>query len=113
MFTAQTYRSNIPDYIRKCILIAILGFFVLTGVMFFSTYVVGHDGIEFFVITEGVIPFLLAPNESTAKWWEVQRELHHFNDPLIVQYGRWMWDILSGDWGNSYYYQIPVRDLLF
>jgi peptide/nickel transport system permease protein len=29
------------------------------------------------------------------------RELYHLNDPFIVQYGKWLWQVLHGDLGRS------------
>jgi peptide/nickel transport system permease protein len=34
------------------------------------------------------------------------------NDPLIVQYGRWIGGMLSGDWGNSLIFKKPIAELL-
>jgi peptide/nickel transport system permease protein len=29
------------------------------------------------------------------------RERYHLNDPFIVQYGKWLWQVLQGDFGRS------------
>ena len=36
------------------------------------------------------------------------RETMGLNDPLLVQYLRYVRDILSGNWGDSYYNNVPV-----
>ena len=41
----------------------------------------------------------------------VQKELGT-DRPLHVQYGAWMWDLLRGDLGTSYYRGIPIKGLL-
>ena len=38
---------------------------------------------------------------------------HGLNDPQVVQYLRWIWGIVSrGDFGQSYLYNKPVRDVI-
>lgn len=34
------------------------------------------------------------------------------NDPLLVRYGRWLWDALRGDLGTSYRYGQSVSSLI-
>ena len=42
------------------------------------------------------------------------QERYGLNQPLYVQYGKWMWGIISrGDWGQSMEYQKPVKDLIW
>src|SRR5512135_1323800 len=41
------------------------------------------------------------------------RERYGLGEPLYVQYGKWVWGIVSrGDWGQSMEWQRPVRDLV-
>lgn len=40
------------------------------------------------------------------------REEHGLNDPLPVQYGRWAWDVLHGDLGESYTSGTSVSTLI-
>jgi peptide/nickel transport system permease protein len=45
---------------------------------------------------------------------EVMRERYGFGQPVYVQYGKWVWGILSrGDWGQSMEWQRPVKDLIW
>jgi peptide/nickel transport system permease protein len=44
------------------------------------------------------------------------RRLDHqlgLDRPLVIQYGRWLGDFLTGDWGTSYTLHTPVRALVF
>ncbi|MFN8446784.1 MAG: ABC transporter permease [Caldilineaceae bacterium] len=42
------------------------------------------------------------------------RARYGLGQPVYVQYGKWMWGILSrGDWGQSFEWQKPVNDLLW
>ncbi|QXE01619.1 nickel ABC transporter permease [Terribacillus sp. DMT04] len=43
---------------------------------------------------------------------EVLREDMGFNDPLIVQYGKWLLDFIRLDFGNSYITNQPVSEML-
>ncbi len=41
------------------------------------------------------------------------RETHGLNDPMPLQYLRWIWGIVSrGDFGQSYLYNKPVSDVI-
>jgi peptide/nickel transport system permease protein len=40
------------------------------------------------------------------------REQYHLDEPLVVQYGRWLWDGLHLDLGRSFQYNDQVSDLL-
>ncbi|MDJ1133794.1 ABC transporter permease [Streptomyces iconiensis] len=40
------------------------------------------------------------------------REQYHLDEPLVVQYGRWLWDCAHGDLGRSFKYTDQVADLV-
>src|SRR5512146_2494775 len=41
------------------------------------------------------------------------RERYGLGQPLYVQYGKWIYGIVTrGDWGQSMEWQMPVRDLI-
>ncbi|WP_111558842.1 ABC transporter permease [Paracoccus sediminilitoris] len=40
------------------------------------------------------------------------RELYGFDRPMLVQYGDWLWSALQLDFGDSYYFRLPVADLI-
>ena len=45
---------------------------------------------------------------------EVMRDRYGLNQPIYVQYGKWIWGIVSrGDWGQSMSLQKPVKDLIW
>ena len=45
--------------------------------------------------------------------WEALREELGLNDPLMLQYGRWLWSMVSGDFGGqSLFYGQPIQDLV-
>ncbi|MCB0071675.1 MAG: ABC transporter permease [Caldilineaceae bacterium] len=42
------------------------------------------------------------------------RERYGMGQPIYVQYGKWIWGILTrGDWGQSFEWQKPVEDLIW
>lgn len=50
--------------------------------------------------------------EATAEQVEALQEEMGLNDPVPVQYGRWLKGLVTGDLGESYSYSMPVRELL-
>ncbi len=40
------------------------------------------------------------------------RKLYGFDRPMLVQYGDWLFSALSGDFGESYYFKLPVSGLI-
>ena len=42
---------------------------------------------------------------------QYMRERYGFQQPVYVQYGKWVWGIITrGDWGQSMEWQMPVKD---
>jgi len=54
---------------------------------------------------------MLDPNIDPAQL-EVLREQAGWNDPLPVQYFRWLGNVFQGDFGRSYAQQVPVTTLI-
>ena len=66
------------------------------------------DFIRTNMITQGN-----ATTEAANRAAEAYRESHGLNDPLAVQYVRWVWGIVTRlDFGQSYAYNKPVLDLI-
>ena len=78
-------------------------FFVLLGVSFL-TFFVAHstpsDPAEMKYEVLGIIP--------SEELLEQTREEMGLNDPILVQYGRWIKNVLEGDLGESSKYGEPV-----
>ncbi len=49
---------------------------------------------------------------ATPERLEALREEMGLNDPFIIRYWRWLTDFVTGDFGISYSYKIPVRDMI-
>jgi len=56
---------------------------------------------------------LLAGNDATLEEVEAIREFHGLNDPLPIQYWRYISGIVQGDFGTSLRTARPVADMLF
>ncbi len=66
------------------------------------------DYIRANMITQGNASFAAADAAA-----EKYREEHGLNDPMVVQYGRWVWGIVSrGDFGQSMLYNRPVSEIV-
>ncbi len=68
-----------------------------------------------FVITNilpgDVATMILGTRSSPEKLLALQNTLG-LNDPLVVQYGRWIWGLLQGDLGNSLRFKVPIAGLI-
>ena len=54
-----------------------------------------------------------ASPEAASAAAEAYRDANGLNDPMIVQYGRWVWGIVAhGDFGTSYAYNKPVAEVV-
>lgn len=82
-------------------LIVLIGITFLT---FLLTYMSPGDPVRNMYTSLGVIP--------TEEVLQQTREEMGLNDPFLVQYGRWIWNCLHGDFGNSYSLSKPVVSLL-
>ena len=55
---------------------------------------------------------LFLPIDATPEMIENFRELHGLNDPLIVQFGSYVWDVLHLDFGDSLRQARPAIDVV-
>ncbi len=61
-----------------------------------------------FVNASGDPTSLLLPPEATAEDREIMREALGLNEPLHVQYGIFITNVLHGDFGRSFRYGVPA-----
>ncbi|WP_421906258.1 ABC transporter permease [Mameliella sp.] len=74
--------------------------FGVSALVFFALFLTGDPAV-----------LMMAP-DSTAAEIDDFREAMGFDDPIIVQYGRFLVDALQGDLGSSLRYSRPAMDLL-
>jgi peptide/nickel transport system permease protein len=55
---------------------------------------------------------LFLPLDATPQMIEQFRELHGLNDPLLVQFGRYVWDVLHLDFGESLRQSRPAIEVV-
>ncbi|NHF74412.1 ABC transporter permease [Paracoccus xiamenensis] len=54
----------------------------------------------------------IAGESANAQDVQAIRELYGFDRPMLVQYFDWLWNALRFDFGQSYYFKLPVADLI-
>ncbi len=54
----------------------------------------------------------LAGETASGEDIEALRKLYGFDRPMLVQYGDWLFSALRGDFGESYYFKLPVASLI-
>ena len=65
-----------------------------------------------FIRTNMIVQGGASPEAASAAA-EEYRVKHGLNDPMLLQYGRWIWGIVShGDFGQSFAYNKPVADIM-
>jgi len=78
---------------------------LLLGVSFFTFWIMHATPGSFFDSLR------LNPQISASTVDHYER-LYHLHDPLLLQYGHWLINILHGEWGYSFYYNVPVTHVL-
>lgn len=87
-------------------------------------FILKRLGLAFLVaITVSFISFILlylsgdpatalAGEGATSDDIEAINKLYGFDRPMLVQYGSWLLQALTGNFGDSYYFKMPVANLL-
>ncbi|MFT4174794.1 MAG: ABC transporter permease [Rhodocyclaceae bacterium] len=60
----------------------------------------------------GDLAISLAGEGGGADYVEFLRKTYGWDRPILVQYGDWLWRLMRGDLGNSFYYGTSVVDLI-
>jgi peptide/nickel transport system permease protein len=88
--------------------------FLVRRLLFLIPVLLGGTGVVFVLIQ-------LAPGDpidvlmgvySSPEARAALREKYGLNDPAHVQYFRWLWLVLQGDWGTSIQQRVPVLPLV-
>ena len=93
-------------YIIRRLIIALIIILIVSLIVFFSIRLLPGDPLIIFLgnqATQGGI---------SSMELERLREEYGLNDPIMVQYGNWLWGILRGDLGDSLYYHEDVGKLM-
>lgn len=65
-----------------------------------------------FAVTQllpGDVARIILGREAGEQALEQLRQKLGLNDPPFVQYGRWLWSFVRGDWGDSFSTRMPIR----
>jgi peptide/nickel transport system permease protein len=68
-----------------------------------------------FAITQllpGDVARIILGREAGENALEQLRQRLGLNDPVLVQYGRWLWNFARGDWGDSFSTRLPIRAIV-
>jgi peptide/nickel transport system permease protein len=87
-------------YLLRRLFYAVISVIAVSVLVFVITRVIG-DPVK-----------LMLPLEATAEQRNQMRETLGFNDPLIVQFARFSWNALRGDFGNSLWQRVPALPLV-
>ena len=93
----------------KYILKRIMMFIPMALLMSFLIY----GGIE--LAPGDYVSSMISPDmaaQMTPEQLEVLREAYGLNDPFIVRYGKWLLQVLQGNWGYSLSSGVPVKDII-
>jgi len=88
-------------YVLNRLLSVILTLFLITLVTFAITNILPGD-----------VAMMIMGTQSNPEALEGLRESLGLNDPLIMQYGRWIGGMATGDWGDSLIFKKPIAELL-
>jgi ABC-type dipeptide/oligopeptide/nickel transport system permease component len=88
-------------YILNRLLSVILTLFLITLVTFAVTNILPGD-----------VAMMIMGTQSNPEALAGLRETLGLNDPLLVQYGRWVGGMLTGQWGDSLIFKKPIAELL-
>jgi peptide/nickel transport system permease protein len=102
MFYTQTYKSNWWSFIGKRLLVTVIAFFVISMAIFFPAQAVFASDPEYYgyhakyggVIIEFTV-------EQVNEFSDFLKVTYHLNDPLFIQYFRFIGGILTGNFPPS------------
>lgn len=87
-------------YVLKRLGLALLVAFTVSAISFSLLYMAGDPAIA------------IAGENATIEDIALVNERFGFDRPILVQYLDWLTKALSGDLGNSWYFDLPVTDLI-
>ncbi|MEQ8333776.1 ABC transporter permease [Nisaea sp.] len=87
-------------YTLKRLLLALLVAMTVSAITFSLTYLAGDPAIA------------MAGETASDADIEYIEKLYGFDRPIVVQYFEWALNAFQGDFGQSFYFRIPVADLL-
>lgn len=93
-------------YIIRRLIIAVIIIIIVTLIVFFAIRLLPGDPLIIFLGQQAM------QGGISETELENLREYYGLNDPIMVQYGNWVWNVLQGDLGTSLYYHEDVGKLM-
>ncbi|MBR4861922.1 MAG: ABC transporter permease [Firmicutes bacterium] len=89
--------------------------YVIKRILLLIPVIFGVTALVFFImsLSPGDPALAILGVDAEPEAVEALREKLGLNDPVIVQYGRWLWNFLHGDLGTSYASGRPVLEEYF
>ena len=86
--------------------------YVIQRLLMLIPVIIGVSFLVYFImdLAEGDPVYMIVGENASPEIIEATREEYGFNDPLLVRYGRYMYDLLHGDLGTSYISKKDVFD---
>jgi len=88
MYNVCTYKSNMPAYVLRRVLVAVIAFFVISLLIFYSFH---HEQPR-------LLPYIGLPQAEEDRLAEL---LDIDTSPFIIRYVKYMGHFFTGDWGES------------
>jgi peptide/nickel transport system permease protein len=89
------------SYLRNRLLSIVLTLFLISVITFTVTHILPGD-----------VATMIMGTQSNPQALAGLRKSLGLNDPLVVQYGRWILGLVTGDWGQSLIFKQPIAGLL-
>lgn len=83
--------SGLIRFLFRRILMAVPILLLISFLVFLLVYMAPGDAAR----------ALLGSHTASPEVLEAIRDKYNFNDPFMVQYGKWLWQVLNGDLGQS------------
>ena len=93
-------------YIIRRLIIAVIIIVIVTLIVFFAIRLLPGDPLIIFLGNQAM------QGGISETELENLREFYGLNDPILIQYGNWVWGVLQGDLGTSLYYHEDVGVLM-
>ncbi len=92
--------NHVLLFILKRLGLAVLVAFTVSFISFSLLFLAGDPAVA------------MAGETASGEDIEAVRRLYGFDRPMLVQYGEWLISALQFDFGQSYYFRMPVSDLI-
>ena len=83
-----------------------------TGTLIITLLIVSFLSFLAFSVIPGDAALSKLGTEATRKQVEALQKEMGLDEPVLVRYGKWLGNFLTGDMGESFSYSMPVKDLI-